>query len=98
MSNIEKEKQIIAAYQQEESKMVLLFAQWCINNDVNPMELYSKAYPGQGQNKLLTDILPLTVPKEEAYHISSQLLLDVLASYGNDDLAFVIQEYLMKKK
>ncbi|WEG14947.1 hypothetical protein PU629_11510 [Pullulanibacillus sp. KACC 23026] len=85
--------------------MILVFSQWCINHDLDPFDLYQKAYPNQviGDRSLqadshssaaspLHDALALTVPKEEAGEISLDTVLNVLALYGNDDLACVVAE------
>ncbi|MDY0395329.1 hypothetical protein ACFSMW_13050 [Virgibacillus halophilus] len=88
----EIEKLVIQNYQNDEKTMILLFAQWCINHDLNPVTLYSQAYPGQGKNDALSEAIEQTVEKIEADPIPDQLLLDVLQLFGNDDLAFVITE------
>ncbi|MCP8970458.1 hypothetical protein [Ectobacillus ponti] len=92
MDRREIEQKIIKQYKQEENMMILVFAQWCINHDLNPEELYLKAYPHQGKNRALQEALALTVPKEEAGEVSTQTLLGVLSLFGNDDLAFVVTE------
>ncbi|WP_220127308.1 hypothetical protein [Halobacillus locisalis] len=74
--------------------MILLFAQWCINHDLDPVDIYQQAYPYQAKNTELIDALELTVSKKESDHIDSETLLDVLSMYGNDDLAFVVSEYI----
>lgn len=96
MNKKELEQKIIQNYQQDEKMMILVFAQWCINHDVNPEELYRKAYPTQQSNQALLEALELTVPKEEAGEIATETLLGVLSLYGNDDLAFVVMEELKK--
>ncbi len=91
---IEKETQekIVQAYRQEEDMMILVYAQWCINNDLDPVELYSKAYPEQIANERLARGLGLTVPKEEAGDITDDTLLGVLTMFGNEDLGMVVAE------
>ena len=96
MDGKEKERQIIESYQKDEHMMVLVFSQWCINNGLDPMELYGKAYPGQMKNNVLEQVRELTVPKEESEEIPDQTVLNVLQLFGNDDLAFVVQEYKEK--
>lgn len=86
------EKQIIESYQKDESMMILVFAQWCINHDLDPFELYKKAYPDQEKNPELEHAMSLTVSKEEAGDIYFQTVLNVLGLFGNDDLAFVLTE------
>jgi hypothetical protein len=92
------EDQIIENYQGEEKMMILIFAQWCINNDLIPEEVYLRAYPNQSANQALKEALDLTVPKEEAGEIADQTLLGVLSLFGNDDLAFVVTEEINKRK
>ena len=86
------DKYIIEKYQKDEKTMVLIFAQWCINNNLDPFELYGKAYPSQMRNKILQEALELTIPKEDSEHISHEIVLQVLQYFGNDDLAFVVQK------
>ncbi|MFB0828627.1 hypothetical protein ACEU2D_03200 [Brevibacillus laterosporus] len=92
MSRKEIEEQIIRQYQHDEHMMILVFSQWCINHGLDPHELYQRAYPKQGQNPLLDQIMELTVPKEEAGTIENDTLLAMLSMYENDDLAFVVSE------
>ncbi|RDI45895.1 hypothetical protein [Falsibacillus pallidus] len=98
MNKKELEEQIIQNYQREENMMILVFAQWCINQDLTPEELYLKAYPDQAANPALKEALALTVPKEEAGEIADQTLLNVLSLFGNDDLAIVVTEEIQKRK
>ncbi|MBA2175998.1 hypothetical protein H0266_13965 [Halobacillus locisalis] len=88
------EEEVIRNYQKGEKMMILLFAQWCINHDLDPVDIYQQAYPYQAKNTELIDALELTVSKKESDHIDSETLLDVLSMYGNDDLAFVVSEYI----
>ncbi|MFE7064328.1 hypothetical protein ACFVAD_19545 [Sutcliffiella sp. NPDC057660] len=98
MDKKEVEKRIIENYQKEENMMILVFAQWCINHDLDPAVLYTKAYPNQGSNPALLQALELTVSKEEAGEISNETLLGVLSLFGNDDLAFVVSEEMERLK
>ncbi|MDY0406934.1 hypothetical protein P5G51_017725 [Virgibacillus sp. 179-BFC.A HS] len=91
------EEQVIRKYQQDEETMILLFAQWCINHDLDPEALYQRAYPHQPKNHVLTKMMERTVSKEESEPISNQLMLDVLQLFGNDDLAFVVHEEIAKQ-
>lgn len=96
MNQKEVEQKIIQQYQGEEKMMILVFAQWCINHDLNPEELYKRAYPTQASNQALQDALELTVAKEEAGEINNDTLLGVLSLFGNDDLAFVVMEEMKR--
>jgi hypothetical protein len=94
MNRKELEEQIIENYRKDEQMMILVFAQWCVNHDLDPQELYAKAYPNQEKNPLLLQAIELTVPKEEAGAIPDETLLNVLQLFGNDDLAFVVSEVI----
>ncbi|APH04828.1 hypothetical protein [Bacillus weihaiensis] len=98
MNSKEVEKKIIENYQKDENMMILIFAQWCVNHDLNPIEIYQKAYPSQEENAALKQMVDLTVPKEEAGEIANDTLMSVLSLYGNEDLAFVITEEILKMK
>ncbi|AEH53381.1 MULTISPECIES: hypothetical protein [Heyndrickxia] len=98
MDKKDMEEKIIQQYKMDEKMMALIFAQWCVNNGLDPEELYSRAYPQQAKNVLLEEALALTVPKEEAEEISSGTVLNVLSLFGNDDLAFVVSEEITKLK
>ncbi len=92
------EKKIIQNYQKDEHMMILVFAQWCVNHDLDPHALYVKAYPDQGANPALQQAIDLTVSKEESEDIADQTLLGVLSLFGNDDLAFVVNEEIHNRK
>ncbi|MEH7113587.1 hypothetical protein V7124_14530 [Neobacillus niacini] len=98
MDQKQLEEKIIQRYQGEEKMMILVFAQWCVNHDLNPEELYLRAYPAQVSNSALKEALELVVPKEEAGEIGDETLLGVLSLFGNDDLAFVVTEEIAKMK
>ncbi|WP_226666485.1 hypothetical protein [Metabacillus litoralis] len=98
MNSKEIEKKIIENYQKDEHMMILIFSQWCINNNLNPLEIYEKAYPKQQVNPALKQAIELTVPKEEAGDIANQTLLNILSLYGNEDLAFVVSEEMRIKE
>lgn len=98
MDKKEIEDQIIQNYRKEEQMMILVFAQWCVNHDLEPMDLYTKAYPEQVNNPSLQQGIDLTVSKEEAGEIHDDTLLGVLEMFGNDDLAFVVTEEIEKRK
>lgn len=98
MNKKEVEEKIIQNYQRDEHMMILVFAQWCVNNDLDPVELYRKAYPDQLNNSVLSDVLELTVPKEDSNEIPISTVLGVLSLFGNDDLGFVVSEEFKKKQ
>ncbi|TFJ92333.1 hypothetical protein [Lentibacillus salicampi] len=91
------EQKVIEGYQQDEKMMILVYAQWCINNDLDPEALYSHAYPNQMNNGSLREALELTVSKQESEAIPDQTVLNVLQLFGNEDLAFVVQEQIVDK-
>lgn len=98
MNNKELEKHIIQNYKNEEKMMILIYAQWCINNDLDPAELYNKAYNDQNSNSALEEVLELTVSKNESDGISNETVINALQLFGNDDLAFVVQSEIDKRK
>ncbi len=97
-SKKEMEDHIIQNYQKEEQMMILVFAQWCVNHDLDPEAIYLRAYPKQSGNLALKQALDLTVPKEEAGDVPNDTLLGVLSLFGNEDLAFVVNEEIAKHK
>jgi hypothetical protein len=98
MNQKELEEKIIENYQGQEKMMILVFAQWCINHDLEPEEIYLRAYPNQSANPALREAIELTVPKDEAGEVSDETLMGVLSLFGNDDLAFVVTEEIQKRK
>ena len=96
-SRKEIEEQIIRNYQQEEQMMILVFAQWCVNHDLDPAALYLRAYPEQEANPSLMQAIELTVPKNEAGELADQTVLNVLSLFGNEELAFVVTEEIAKR-
>lgn len=98
MDKNEVEQKVIESYQQDENMMILVYAQWCINNDLDPEMLYEQAYPGQLNNQALRDALELTVSKQESEDIPNQTVLNILQLFGNDDLALVVHEVDKPKK
>ncbi|WP_028782929.1 hypothetical protein [Thalassobacillus devorans] len=97
MNRKEINEQVIRNYQQDEEMMILVFAQWCINHDLDPAEVYKRAYPTQKSNDALNRAMELTVPKNEADEIMDETLLGVLSLFGNDDLAFVVSAEIEKR-
>lgn len=92
------EQKVIESYQHDEKMMILIYAQWCINNDLDPKSMYEEAYPTQMKNDALREALELTVSKDESEEIAGQTVLNVLQLFGNDDLAFIVQEKVEKLK
>ncbi|MFB4164062.1 hypothetical protein ACE1TI_09520 [Alteribacillus sp. JSM 102045] len=91
------EDKIIKSYQQDEKMMILVFAQWCINHDLDPHDLYFQAYPGQENTPALEQAIDLTVPKEESEDIADDTLLEVLSLFGNAELAHVVSKEMNKQ-
>lgn len=96
MSSNELEKKIIDSYRKDEKMMIFIFAQWCINNDLDPKALYKKAYPNQPDNRTLEETMELIVPKDEAGAIQNDTLLGILSLFGNEDLAFIVSEEIIR--
>lgn len=94
----EMEEKVIESYQNDEKMMILIYAQWCINNDLEPRALYEQAYPSQMKNNALDEALELTVSKKESEEIPDSTVQNVLQLFGNDDLAFIVQEQIDKRK
>ncbi|AFH63920.1 hypothetical protein ACVNS2_24945 [Paenibacillus caseinilyticus] len=92
------EEEIIRGYQRDEQMMILVFAQWCVNHDLDPHEVYLRAYPAQGENPALQQAVELTVPKEEAGEIPDETVLGVLSLFGNEELAFAVTEEIGRRK
>ncbi|WP_217587334.1 hypothetical protein [Lentibacillus saliphilus] len=98
MTDKKTEDYIIASYQNDEKMMILVYAQWCINNDLDPETLYKETYPSQGNNQALAEALDLTVSKEESEYIPNETVLNVLQLFGNNDLAFTVQQQIDQMK
>lgn len=90
------DEQIIKNYKEQEKMMILIYAQWCINNSLDPVNLYQEAYPNQVKNDLLVDVLKDTVRKEESEPIHHEIVVQMLQAFGNDDLAYHIQKRIEK--
>ncbi len=82
--------EVIEKYQRDEEMMILIFAQWCINHDLDPKLIYQQAYPNQVENVALNEALLHTVSKAESDYISTDTLITVLSMFGNEELAFVV--------
>lgn len=94
MDNQNRDEYIIKKYQQDEEVMVQLFVQWCTNHQLDPAELYQRAYPGQLQSSVLTAAIEQADTEE--LEIAHETLLDVLQMFGNNDLAFIVSEEIEK--
>jgi len=88
--------QVIENYQRDEEVMILIFAQWCINHNLNPVETYVRAYPQQKMNEALQKAIEATVSKEESDYIADETVIDVLSMFGNEELAFIVSELIRK--
>lgn len=97
MRNKEMEDSIIRNYERDENMMILVFAQWCVNNDLDPAGLYKRAYPDQTDNPALLQTIELTVPKDEAGDIPDDTVLGVLSLFGNEELSFVVTQEIDRR-
>lgn len=97
MNKKQLEEQMIENYKREEHMMILVFAQWCINHDLDPAALYLAAYPDQPNNAALQQALDLTVSKEEAGEVADGTVLGVLSLFGNEELAFIVTQEIDKR-
>ncbi|SIS48749.1 hypothetical protein [Salimicrobium flavidum] len=93
----EKDEWIIHKYQEEEKMMILLFAQWCVDNGLDPTQVYHQAYPNQEISPLLKEVLEETVPAKESEEIQPELLLDALSAFGNEELASLVADLTYSK-
>jgi hypothetical protein len=90
------QQQVIENYQRDEQMMILVFAQWCVNHDLDPTILYKRAYPNQNVNTSLQQAIELTISKEESGEIDHSTLLSILTMFDNDELAYVISQEIEK--
>lgn len=81
---------VIEQYEADENMMIQIYVQWCANHDINPIELYGKAYPNQTSNAVLIEVMENT--EKNALDVDTQSVLYVLQLFGNDDLAFEVSE------
>lgn len=91
-------EQVISNYQKDEGMMIIIYAQWCVNNKLDPKAIYLKAYPDQSKNEYVMHMLEQTVPIEEAEDIPHDTVLQVLSLFGNEDLAFVVSNEINAMK
>lgn len=89
----EREQYIIDQYKQQEQTMILIFCQWCQNHELDPVQLYREAYPAQMTPALLLELIEEKTPEADAIEIDTEIVLEVLQQFGNDDLAFVVSEF-----
>ncbi|MFS0727999.1 hypothetical protein [Paenibacillus sp. 1P07SE] len=87
MNQKEWEQQMIERYQDDEQMMIVIFAQWCVNRGLDPLQVYRDAYPEQGDNAALAAAVQQTVAPAQGDDISDDLLFSVLGLFGNDRLS-----------
>lgn len=92
------DERVIENYQKDEQMMILIFAQWCVNNDVNANKLYKRAYPEQANNQLLADIYKEALEAGKSDQVDDVTVFSVLEIFGNSDLAFEVQGVIDKRK
>ncbi|QUG41530.1 hypothetical protein KD050_20025 [Psychrobacillus sp. INOP01] len=81
---------VIEQYEADENMMIQIYVQWCFNHDINPVDLYSRAYPNQASNEVMLEVMEST--EKNSTLIDTGTVLYVLQLFGNDDLAFVVSE------
>lgn len=81
---------VIEQYEADENIMIQIYVQWCINHDINPLELYNRAYPNQASNNVILELMETT--EKNSTIIDTGTVLYVLQLFGNDDLAYVVSE------
>ncbi|WP_231687545.1 MULTISPECIES: hypothetical protein [Bacillaceae] len=87
---------VIEQYQNDEKMMINLYAQWCVNHEIDAVKLYKQAYPSQQDNELLVSIIDDT--EKNSLQVNTDTLLQVLQLFGNDDLAFEVSQAALKQK
>ena len=92
------DERVIENYQKDEQMMILIFAQWCVNNEVDANELYQRAYPEQARNHLLEEIFKETLEAGKSNQVDDATVFNVLEIFGNSDLAFEVQGIIDKRK
>ena len=90
-NHLSMDEQVIKKYQEDEQVMIQLFVQWCLNYELDPNELYARAYPEQLVNLALQETVK-EMDGDEPIDIGNETMLDVLQLFGNDELAFVVTE------
>lgn len=98
MEDRDVSQEVIDNYENAEKMMILVFAQWCINNSFPPLKLYKRAYPTQSGNQVLAETMEHTVAKSESEVIPDETVLQVLQLFGNDDLAQVVQSEMNRRE
>ncbi|MDN7228940.1 hypothetical protein QWY15_16835 [Planococcus sp. N064] len=93
-----RDEYIIKKYQQDEDTMIRLFVHWCLNHDLDPVALYTRAYPHQPTNEALLNVVKETKTDPAEIEVGTATMLEVLQIFGNDDLAFVVAEEAEKSK
>ncbi|WJY28106.1 hypothetical protein [Sporosarcina trichiuri] len=91
----ERTEQIIQKYKEDETLMIRLFVQWCVNHNLDPQHVYRTAYPDQRRNAALQEAIDSDEGMEEL-PIDNDTMLDVLQLFGNDDLAFAVADEIAK--
>src|SRR5699024_9317506 len=94
----DKDEYIIQRSKENEEMMILIYAQWCINHDIVSHILYNKFYTDQTILSLLYDGMKSTVTNKESEEITEEMVIQLLKMYGNDDLAFAVQEKVDEKE
>lgn len=85
-----RDEYIIKKYQQDEAAMIQVFVNWSLRNNLDPVQLYQRAYPSQTKNEALLLAVEEAQPFEMEFDDGT--LLELLQMFGNDDLAFIVSE------
>jgi hypothetical protein len=93
-----RDEYIIKKYRQDENTMIQLFVHWCLNHKLDPLVLYTRAYPHQPKNEALLEAAEEVKANPEDIEVGTAAMLEVLQLFGNDDLAFVVAEEAEKSK
>ena len=91
------EKQLEEYYRRDENMMILVFAQWCVNHDLDPIHLQQGLSRTAFKRRAAKTAEELVVPKEESERIPDQTVIGVLEMFGNSDLAEAVYEAIAQR-
>ena len=69
------DEKVIQKYQEDEQLMIRLFVQWCANHELDPHELYKRAYPDQQENTVMKNIIELADARMKLTSITKRCLM-----------------------
>src|SRR5690625_6855763 len=84
------DERVIENYQKDKQMMILIFAQWCVKNEVDANALYKRAYPEQASNQLLANIFKETLEAGKSDQVDDTTVFSVLGRIGIHDVEFEV--------